>query len=992
MKHYKGGFGVVMVAYKRIIAVLFALVLGVGAAGIVTAADVEVYQTANPTNPNILFVLDNSDSMKGKDGTGSSRLKRFQDAIIEVLNDDKYKNTNVGLLVYDEPDKKKDRNNFLRIPVYHLDSPPLEGDQNARTHKNELIDAINNLIHSEGTPSAQALHEAALYFAGGKPRRMPKTGKVYKDILKDNGNYNPPTSQCGGKSYIILMTDGIPNSRSSDDDEALAEFLDISDFTDCRNYQPDFMATWCLPDLVEQLKLGAVTDNSPVYLFSVGFGLERKDGGDQDSWLRAMAELGRADHIENEGDNYVDLDADSDSTDLSEALKVIFDVIIQGGESSNVATQAVPVSNFQRTAHANDLYYGVFATDNGDYWPGNVHKFKLGADAVIKDADGQDAVDNATGFFKKSAKSYWSNSQDGGSPEIGGAKEKLPSPDDRNIYTYISDKGEKDLTSEFNSFSSDNVYSGSKPNGQLKADQFGDGINSSEEVETVVNWVRNQDTQGNGLLMDPLHASVHVVTYESQDDGQQNADGITPENHDQYVIYGDNGGFLRALDADTGEEVWSFIPEELLRNLNTIRTNRIGTRTVYGVDGPISIWKDTDEEKVYVYFTLRRGGRHVYALDITNINEPEFAWSISSSDEGFEKLGQTWSRAVLTQIWPESGTEQQPVLMFGAGYDPDNDNETEREPDDIGNALYMIDSRTGSRIWAADSVKYSDMKYSIPGNLQLIDLDSDRLGAADRFYFGDTGGQLWRCMIKDSVQEMADPVNDCQVILDVSGGGETGDRRFFETPDVSYVTLANGKRKISIAIGSGDRANLTGDAVQDGFYVVHDGWGDDLINETLTPTKLFDATETLYADLDDKEAIEEAYTKGWKIDLQAGEKVVSSPVTFAGVTYFTTYRHFSDDDDVAGCRAGTGDARLYSVAKADGMPAPQGQQSDDPIVGDRFEELKVGTIPASPSIFRVADKKGVLAAKGAQLCVGLECQALEGERTITTGHFDNLYQ
>lgn len=988
MKHYKGGFGVVMVAYKRIIAVFFALVLGVGAAGIVTAADVEVYQTANPTNPNILFVLDNSDTMKREDGTDSSRLKRFQDAIIEVLNDDKYKNTNVGLLVYDEPDENKNRNNFLRIPVYHLDSPPLEGDKTDRTHKDELIDAIDNLNHSDGTPTAQALHEAALYFAGGQPRRMPKESNVYEDILKDNGNYNPPTSQCGGKSYIILMTDGIPNSRSSDDDQARAEFLGYENFDQCDHYRDDgFNNTWCLPDLVEQLKLGAVTDNSPVYLFTVGFGLERKDGGDQDSWLRDMAELGRADHIENEGDNYVDLDADSESTDLSEALKVIFDEIIEGGKSSNVATQAVPVSNFQRTAHANDLYYGVFATDNGDYWPGNVHKFKLGADAVIKDAAGQDAVDDATGFFKKSAKSYWSNSQDGGSPEIGGAKEKLPSPNNRNIYTYISDKGEKDLTAEFNSFSSDNVYSGSKPNGQLKADQFGAEITTSDQVKDVVNWVRELDDQDKGLLMDPLHASVHVVTYESQD-------GDT-EEPEQYVIYGDNGGFLRALDAVTGEEVWSFIPEELLSNLNTIRTNQIGTRTVYGVDGPISIWKDTvsDVEKVYVYFTLRRGGRHVYALDITNINEPEFAWSISSSDKVFEKLGQTWSRAVLTQIWQESSEKQKPVLMFGAGYDPGNDNENTREADDIGNALYMIDSLTGSRIWAADSVKYPDMKYSIPGNLQLIDLDSDRLGAADRFYFGDTGGQLWRCMIEDSLQAGTNPVNDCQVILDVSDNdSEKDDRRFFETPDVSYVTLANGKRKISIAIGSGDRANLTGKTVQDGFYVVHDGWGDDLIETKLTPTHLFDATETLYADLDDKEAIEEAYTKGWKIDLQAGEKVVSSPVTFAGVTYFTTYRHFSDDDDVAGCRAGTGDARLYSVAKADGMPAPQGQQSDDPIVDDRFEDLQVGTIPASPSIFRVADENGVLAAKGAQLCVGLECQALEGERTITTGHFDNLYQ
>lgn len=953
MKHDRLNMGARL--QRSVRATLAIVAIAVGAIGTASAADVEVYQTASATNPNVLFVIDNSSSMRGTDGTGVTRLDRFREALKDTVRG--VSGVNVGLLVYAEDDY-----DYMRMPVHSVDSSALS--PNGQTHKEDLLRALTNIRHSAGTPTLMAFYESALYFSGHTPNR--KGHSFHPGTVNSSGRYSAPNAQCGGQNYIVLMTDGSPNSAGKKEIEKVRQLAGVSR---CDWFYSGSLT--CAKELTVALKDGKITQE-PVYMFTVGFGRS-------DDWLKEMANIGRAPQIA-PGSNYVSLDQKASEDALKVALNGIFQEI-GGGEPVKAVTQAVPASNFQGTAHADDMYLGVFAVGSGELWPGNVHKFKLKANGQIRDKNGQNAVDPKTGFFKETAKSFWTNrGNDGGSADKGGAKEQLPAPNARNIYTYI-EGNDKRLKSAKNAFTKANVHGASNRNGALKKEDF--GVGSSGEVESLVDWARRGDQQGYGQLMDPLHTSVHLVTYDEQ------------PGKPQYVIYGDNGGFLRVLEAKTGKEVWSFIPQDLLQNLSTIRDNKQGYRTRYGVDGPISIYKDTAQERVYVYFGLRRGGDrgHIYALDITDIKDPEMAWSISAGDPGFGALGQTWSRLVQTQVVKRGDTV--PMLMFGGGYDPDNDRQAVRTPDTIGNALYMVNSWTGKLKWSASdkkagSVKYahSDMVYSIPGNLRLIDLDGDHHNSADRFYFGDTGGQLWRCDF--SVGAVNRNVIDCDVIFNASkNNSRNQDRRFFETPDVSVVTLEDGTRKVAVAIGSGDRANLKGQTVRDGFYVVHDGFGEDSIQETLTPADLFNATNTLYGELsaNKKEQEKEKYQNGWRIDLRPGEKVVSTPATFAGVTYFTTYKHESNNN-ANSCVAGGGTARLYSVSKADGMPAASG--GGVPTVGDRVKELKVATIPASPAIFRVADEQGVLAAKGAQVCVGLECQAAGGQRAITSGHFDNM--
>ena len=71
----------------------------------------------------------------------------------------------------------------------------------------------------------------------------------------------------------------------------------------------------------------------------------------------------------------------------------------------------------------------------------------------------------------------------------------------------------------------------------------------------------------------------------------------------------------------------------------------------------------------YVAMTMRRGGRDIYVLDITDINKPKMAWEIiGGTTTGFERLGQTWSEIQFLRM-ELNGAEARDVLVFGGGYD-----------------------------------------------------------------------------------------------------------------------------------------------------------------------------------------------------------------------------------------------------------------------------------------------------------------------------------
>src|SRR5690606_5860402 len=100
------------------------------------------------------------------------------------------------------------------------------------------------------------------------------------------------------------------------------------------------------------------------------------------------------------------------------------------------------------------------------------------------------------------------------------------------------------------------------------------------------------------------------------------------------VFVGTNDGYLHAIDGSSGRELWSFVPKELLDDMNRLFFNPRSNFKHYGIDGSIvpvvfdrnnnGIIETSSPENDFVYlvFGLRRGGSSYYALDVSDKNNP----------------------------------------------------------------------------------------------------------------------------------------------------------------------------------------------------------------------------------------------------------------------------------------------------------------------------------------------------------------------------------
>ena len=261
------------------------------------------------------------------------------------------------------------------------------------------------------------------------------------------------------------------------------------------------------------------------------------------------------------------------------------------------------------------------------------------------------------------------------------------------------------------------------------------------------------------FMGDPIHGVPGIVTY-----------GGTAANPDTVVFVPTNDGFLHAIVGQSatgplgtgagGQELWAFIPPELLPRLQNLAKITAAPHT-YGLDGDVRVLKyDANKDGivngsdyVYLFFGMRMGGNHYYGLDVTDRNNPRLMWNIGPAQ--LPGIGQTWSPPVIAKVTvtaPANNNAQKYVLIFGGGYDINQDDAPNAySTDNEGNRVFMVDAETGNRLWYAGnnaganlvlSTAGKAMTNAIPSRVTVADINSD--GFADRMYVGDMGGRLWR--------------------------------------------------------------------------------------------------------------------------------------------------------------------------------------------------------------------------------------------------------
>lgn len=381
------------------------------------------------------------------------------------------------------------------------------------------------------------------------------------------------------------------------------------------------------------------------------------------------------------------------------------------------------------------------------------------------------------------------------------------------------------------------------------------------DATTLINWVRGEDSLGDELS--PGNASINVRP-SIHGDVLHSRPAVVNYGGSIGVVafYGTNDGVLRAVNGNQtgnigtvptggvppGGELWGFIapeffPKLMRQYLNTPVVKLESTSASilpapqprdYSFDGNIDVYKNGST--VHLYVTARRGGRFIYALDVSTPTNPKLLWKITNSGT-FSELGQTWSTPKVRKIKGHAN----PVLIFGGGYDPVEDIEPQVAASSgsrtMGRGIFVVDAIDGSLVWKATTGGASgtvactgtacasglDMPYPIPADITTVNRDTtgetETVQYIDRLYGVDLGGNIWRVDLEPTAGYTPD---FWKVTKFASlGGSSTTKRKFFFAPD---VVLTKNFDAVMLASGDREHPTRTQQAVKtlDRFYMLKD--------------------------------------------------------------------------------------------------------------------------------------------------------------------------
>ena len=973
-----------------------ALGFAVGSSAVM-ADDIEAYRVeeSDPIGPNMLFVLDESGSMKWNASGSSSlsdtdsgqRMYQLKEAMCAVIASEKTDNVSAAILGYRSSSMiLTEHSEFVRVKDNRAALLQVIGNTahngprcNAAFSEYGVSDSGGTLVHSGGTPSSPAL-------------------RYGMDWYRDS-NRSPNDKWCE-PNYIVFITDGDPNVNTSattyggencsnHDTNYNWSGTDGSDWgAKCSEtiswwgytHRPKDDTDWVVGDNDPELKKfrNVITHTVGIYATA---------GTSREQYLINVAQESLdADHptynFSNDyGKDLSGYDPDDPYTggryvrasapeDLIDAFSDFVDQA-QREVTYTYTAPSIPFSPDNAAITGNYIYVPMFTPDSKTLWGGNLKKYKIGKDSdgnlFIRDYFNESVVSSDLLF--RNTQDLWGSTKTT-DPLIGGAASHQTGT--RKLYTRLgTDNTNMVLVhKDTNAVDSDgNEISPATP----AITEAMLGASDNTEREQILDWISWVAEAHRGKMGAPLHTTPSVVRYTGEND---------------LVLLPTTEGILHAFDGETGAEVWSFMPDEILSLIKTMKSNPDTQEPpLYGLDGPMKVYRYNNH--TYVTVGMRRGGRNYYTLDITDRETPEFAWEIRGGQGSFSKLAQTWSMPILTKLdlakhsLDTNASSEKVYMIFGGGYnatvqDTDAANAA-RVEDTVGDTIFVVDPGTGALV---TSSLVGDISNSIPSDILPVDINAN--GITDRLYFAGVGGRVYRVDVPDDAFPDASDSLSWGVIADINAnadGNSTGTlRKFFNTPEVGYFSRG-GVQYLAVLIGSGNRPEPLDNDVTDRFYMIKDlnvwtGPLPDPDTGVIAYTKvaadqLKDATDTPDSNLADKQ--------GWFIDVEhEGEnyKVLSKARLYDNAVMFTTYRGYVEGDvsnDACVASSAKGKSAFFAVDMTSGNSifADMDGNDDNLVLADRSKSLNIPGMPPSPSLLFPADNNGKLGGEVISI-VGLE--------------------
>lgn len=670
-------------------------------------------------------------------------------------------------------------------------------------------------------------------------------------------------------------------------------------------------------------------------------------------------------------------------------------------------------------------YYGSFTPkpqESTQLWVGNMNKYHI-FNGELYNASKTTRLIKADGSLDAAAKGLWTDEGMKGQLPLGlstnAANEKIAN---RTIYTNreITGTAAPYAASETNSLKKVNVSTlfgtgttalfANDPDKNYWLNLLGYNV-ATTGIVTLADLATKPELRQVGSVM---HSTPILLTQSGKI--SYTSGTIDTTDRDDYLLFGSTQGLLHvvragknATDANRGKEVFAFAPNEMMQNqknafLSETNSTLGKNNLFYGIDAPWTAYTQyvakadgtltvNDSGRVaqnasgddiaikglqWVYGGLRMGGKSYYALNLSDLDNPELKFHIDPANSKIYKssstttgvtalsyMGQSWSKPTIAYV--NFGGEKKLVMFVGGGYDAGYEDAAYDQNTTTGGGagVYMFDANNGDLLWwtsanataAGGAEAYTNasatsinMKYSVVSQINAIDRDND--GLVDNLYFGDLGGQAFRVDLNNAATGTTasdKKANFAKRVVRLFDEHATGGAspRFYEMPSVSIhdsddgyvaaVAFSSGNRSSPLVGAAGTNQAGSATSAVDGVFVAYDK---DVAKMDLygTPT-LTTPTALSFLNSNMSTGVAINGNSGWKYTYSStagAYKGMNELYALDGMLYVNVFHR--DGTGIGGkCGAGVkGDSYIYQFC------LPTGKCSFSTTVSNTPNRVKIG--------------------------------------------------
>lgn len=329
------------------------------------------------------------------------------------------------------------------------------------------------------------------------------------------------------------------------------------------------------------------------------------------------------------------------------------------------------------------------------------------------------------------------------------------------------------------------------------------------------------------------------------------------------LYVGSNDGMLHGFNANTGVEVFAYIPKAVMAPLPADTVNVLKKYSEpnyshkFSVDGsPIvaDVYTGSMGWRSLLIGTQGRGGNSLFVIDVTepdSVTPSNIMW-----DKSFSELGAYLGTPQVTRT--ESG---QWVIVVGYGYNNSTDQ----------SGLLVIDLLSGNIVKQLATGKGSSSDPNGMAEVNLLDVDAD--GNTDWVYGGDMHGYVWKFDLSSSSSSAWNIAYSGQPLFQAKNG--SGTRQMITGGVLSNVEPTTGKVWLFFGTGRYLNVNDPSNNEQQTWYGLIDG---------ATISGRSELESRTITNVGDQRVITEVNSmtlgkKGWYMDLvDTRERIVDMPL------------------------------------------------------------------------------------------------------------------